>query len=75
MKIPRGITIDEPGEWALRVNKNIYGQKQVGRVWNQYLIDKLINVVGFKQSTYDECVFYKGNAIYMGVGRISPRHT
>jgi len=57
MKIPRGITIDEPGEWALRVNKNIYGQKQVGRVWNQYLIDKLINVVGFKQSTYDECVF------------------
>jgi hypothetical protein len=27
MKMPLGITVDEPGEWALRV-KNIYGQKQ-----------------------------------------------
>jgi hypothetical protein len=48
MKMPLGITVDEPGEWALRV-KNIYGQKQ-GRVWNLYLIDKLVNEIGFTQS-------------------------
>jgi hypothetical protein len=34
-------------------------------VWNQYLTDKLINKVGFKQSKVDDCVFYKGNVIYV----------
>jgi hypothetical protein len=64
MKIPRGIIIDEPGEYVLKVNKNIYGQKQAGRVWNKHLVSKLKSI-GFKQSDYDECVFYKGNAIYL----------
>jgi hypothetical protein len=44
--------------------KNIYGQKQGGRVWNLYLIDKLVNEIGFTQSRHDECVFYRGNVIY-----------
>jgi hypothetical protein len=65
MKMPLGITVDEPGEWALRVKKNIYGQKQGGRVWNLYLIDKLVNEIGFTQSRHDECVFYRGNVIYL----------
>jgi len=65
MQIPKGIKIDAPGEWALRVHKNIYGQKQAGRVWNQYLVDKLVNQVGFKQSKHDECVFYRGNVMYV----------
>jgi hypothetical protein len=30
MKIPCGITITEPRDWALRVNKNVYGKKQAG---------------------------------------------
>jgi hypothetical protein len=45
--------------------KNIYGQKQGGRVWNLYLIDKLVNEIGFTQSRHDECVFYRGNVIYL----------
>jgi len=30
MQIPKGIKINAAGEWALRVHKNIYGQKQAG---------------------------------------------
>jgi hypothetical protein len=66
MRIPKGIVIDQPGEWVLRVKKNIYGQKQAGRVWNKYLVEKLTSPqVGFVQSKHDECVFYKGKAIYV----------
>jgi len=65
MQIPKGIKINVPGEWALRVHKNIYGQKQVGRVWNQHLVDKLVNQVGFKQSKHHECVFCRGNVMHV----------
>jgi hypothetical protein len=34
-------------------------------VWNKYLVDKLVNEVGFEQSEVDECVFYKGNILYV----------
>jgi hypothetical protein len=53
-------------EYVLKLHKNVYGQKQAGRVWNKkYLVDRLVNQVGFKQSKVDECVFYKGNVIYV----------
>ena len=64
MKIPKGIVIDEPGDWVLLVKKNIYGQKQAGRVWNKYLVDKL-KKIGFRQSEHDECIFYRGKMIYL----------
>jgi len=63
MQIPKGVKINGPGKWALRVHKNIYGQKQAGRVWNQHLVDKLVKKVGFKQSEHNECVFYCGNVM------------
>jgi hypothetical protein len=44
---------------------NLYGQKQASRVWNQYLVNHLLQI-GFKQSLIDECVFYKGNIIFVG---------
>ena len=49
MKIPKGITIPEgdPKDHVLRVDRNVYGQKQAGRVWNKYLVKKLVNEVGF----------------------------
>jgi hypothetical protein len=34
-------------------------------VWNKYLTDILVNKVKFQQSKVDECVFYRGNAIYV----------
>ena len=45
--------------------RNIYGQKQSGKVWNDYLKETLINKVGFKQSKIDECVFYRGSVMYV----------
>jgi hypothetical protein len=60
MKMPLGIT-DEPGEWALRVK---YLRPETRRKY-VYLIDKLVNEIGFTQSRHDECVFYRGNVIYL----------
>lgn len=66
MKIPKGFTIDNGNakDYVLSIKKNIYGQKQAGRVWNKHLVQKL-KMAGFRQSTVDECVFYHGNCIYM----------
>jgi hypothetical protein len=61
MKMPLGITVDEPGEWALRV-KYLRPETRMEPV---YLIDKLVNEIGFTQSRHDECVFYRGNVIYL----------
>jgi hypothetical protein len=64
MRVPTGIIIQAPGQWVLRVKRNICWQKQAGRVWNQYLVSKLTSPkVGFVQSQHDECAFYYGKAI------------
>ena len=66
MKIPKGFEVEgaNKDDYVLRVRKNIYGQKQAGRVWNKYLVTKLKRI-GFKQSKIDECVFYKGRIMYI----------
>ena len=62
MQVPKGFEV--PGEnsnnYALKIERNIYGQKQAGRVWNKHLVTKLTSKqVGFKQSQVDEWVFYR----------------
>ena len=52
------------GEYVSKIKKNMYGQKQAGRVWNKHLCAKL-EKVGFKQSIIDKCVFYKEDMIYV----------
>ena len=42
----------------------MYGQKQAGRVWNEYLVSKLLEI-GFQQSKFNECIFYKKDVIYL----------
>lgn len=67
MKIPEGFDLGEgtdPTDYVLHIHRKIYGKKDSGSVWNQYLIEKLIKEVGFKQSKIDECMFYKGKTIY-----------
>jgi hypothetical protein len=67
MKIPPGYTldgVDDPTQYVLRIIRNIYGGKDSGRTWFQYLRKKLLKV-GFKQSAFDECVFFKGRMIYV----------
>ena len=54
----------ESSDYVLKLLKNIYGQKQAGRVWNKYLVDKLTSL-GYKASLIDDCVFYRGDIIFM----------
>ena len=59
IKIPTGFEIENGKnlDYVTKINRNIYGKKQSGRVWNQYLVNKLVNDLGFKLSKVDECVF------------------
>jgi hypothetical protein len=49
---------------VLKLEKNLYGQKQAGRVWYQHLNKNLLKL-GFKASNIDECVFYYGKTIFI----------
>jgi hypothetical protein len=76
MHLPRGLTFYGVFFRAhcLKLKKNLHGSHQAGRVWNQHLVNSLINVLKFKQSVIDECVFYHGTTvllIYVGDGILS----
>lgn len=66
MELPAGIRTKHGNskDYVLQIVANLYGQKQGGRVWNQYLVDKLKSL-GFDQSLVDECVFYRGTTIFI----------
>jgi hypothetical protein len=60
MEIPKGVKlegVENSKEYVLRIIKNLYGQKQAGRVWYQYL-SKGLKDMGFVKSKVDECLFY-----------------
>ena len=68
MDIPRGFEMIDglsTKDYALLLHGNVYGQKQAAHVWNKYLTKCLVTKVGFVQSKVDDCVFYKGNVIYV----------
>ena len=57
MEVPKGFeVVGEPSDYVLKLKKNLFGQKQAGRVWNKHLVNKLESV-GFKRSVVDECLF------------------
>jgi len=66
IEIPRGIEV--PGadrkDYCLKLIKNLYGQRQAGRVWYEYLKGHLLSL-GFTQSSVDECVFYYKRTIFI----------
>ena len=66
MELPQGIETAQGNSkyHVLKLLKNIYGQKQAGRVWNEYLVEKLRSI-GFNQSLVDDCVFYRNDTIFM----------
>ncbi len=60
MEIPRGFQSEGSRKKnCLLLEKNIYGQRQAGRVWNQYLHEGLV-ARGFRQSKVDMCLYYRG---------------
>ena len=67
MEFPRGFTV--PGgvdrkAFVLKLHRNLYGQKQAGRLWYKYLRKRLITKAGFVQSKHDECLFFRGKVMY-----------
>jgi hypothetical protein len=71
MKIPAGFVVsgrvmteDERKLHVLKLEKNLYGQKQAGRVWYLHL-KKNLEKIGFKGSKHDECLFYYGKTIFI----------
>jgi hypothetical protein len=60
MEIPKGVQLENSKntrDYVLRIIKDLYGQKQAGWVWYQYLT-KGLEEMGFVKSKIDECVFY-----------------
>ena len=66
MELPQGVETKHGNSKShvLKLLSNLYGQKQAGRVWNHFLVDKL-KEAGFDQSSIDEYVFYRGSVIFM----------
>jgi hypothetical protein len=65
MEIPRGFKFQgSRSTHCLELKKNLYGQKQAGRVWNEYLHDGLL-ARGFVQSRVDMCLYYRGKVALM----------
>jgi len=65
MEVPQGFNVDgNRGDYCLRLHKNLYGQKQAGRVWNQFLHEGLI-ARGFVQSNVDMCVYYRNSVVLL----------
>jgi hypothetical protein len=66
MGLPQGIQTKHGNskDHILKLEKNIYDQKQAGHVWNSFLVDKLTSI-GFKMSLTDDCVFFRDDIIFM----------
>ena len=65
MAIPPGFNLKgRKKEFCLKLEKNIYGTKQGGRVWNRHL-DKGLKKLGYSPSKIDPCVHYHGTSVLM----------
>ena len=66
MRLPKGIRTKGGSRdtHVLKLVKNIYGGRNSGLVWNQYLNKGLVNI-GFQKSAVDECVYYRGSTIFL----------
>ena len=66
MDLPKGIETSHGNskDHVLMLLSNLYGQKQAGRVWNSFLVEKHFSL-SFQQSLIDECVFYHDDVIFI----------
>ena len=65
MKLPRGF-VTSSGSFqshVLKLKRNLYGQRQAGKTWNEHLVAGL-RKIGFESSNVDECVFYRNNTMF-----------
>ena len=66
LQIPDGIETESGNSrtHVLKLLRNVYGQKQAGKVWADLLSENLLKI-GFERSKIDECVFYRGNLVFL----------
>ena len=66
MCLPQGFRCDGMSQktHALKLVRNVYGQKQAGRVWNKYM-DQGMKEIGFKPSSFDPCLYYRGSIVFL----------
>ena len=62
MELPYGFEFQDKSTHVLRLKKNLYGLKQAGLNWFEYIKEGL-SERGFTQSQIDPCVFYRKDAI------------
>eukprot|EP00957_Ditylum_brightwellii_P167736 12769348-Ditylum_brightwellii.AAC.1 len=63
MRLPQGIEYTISGEeYVLKLLANLYGSKQGGKVWADYL-KKGLKEINFVPSRFDKCVYYHGSVI------------
>ena len=49
---------------VLKLKCNVYGQKQAGRVWNQYMDQGMKSIV-FTPSKFDPCLYYRKSIVFL----------
>ena len=49
---------------VLKLKRNVYGQKQAGHVWDQYM-DQGMRSIGFTPSKFDPCLYYRNSVIFL----------
>lgn len=67
MAIPRGCQLPPgyyPKDYCLRLKKNIYGQKEAGRVLLKHL-EKGLSDIGFEPSSVLDCLYYRGSTVLL----------
>ncbi len=66
MELPQGIktATGNSKDHVLKLLKNLYGQKQAGRLCNSFLVDKLTSL-GYTSLLIDDCVFFHGDIIFI----------
>jgi hypothetical protein len=67
MNVPKVFKMKHPGSkmsHVLKLLKNLYGQKQAGRVWHQYIHGILLELK-YKPSSVDECIYYQDGLIFL----------
>ena len=67
MEFPRGFEVPSDVNRkavVLKLHRNLYGQKQAGQVWYEYLRKRLVTKAGFVQLKHDKCLFYRGKVMY-----------
>ena len=66
LQLPDGIETDSGNSrtHVLKLLINVYGQKQAGKVWADFLSENLFKI-GFEMINIDECMFYRGNLVFI----------